>query len=311
MRFLRCLNKGNIKILMWFNVLKKPKLSIIIVAYNMCREIPRTLKSLSINYQKNIKEKDYEIILVENHSNNLLDSELLKNKYPNLRYFLNTKNPSSPAYALNYGLKKARGDHIAFCIDGARMFSPKILEGILKASQLYKNYIVATHAFHLGSEVQSLSILKGYNQKKEDQLLASIDWEKNGYFLFDISVFAASSSGGWFSSIAESNCIAMPRKTALYLKGYSEEFTTLGGGYVNLDFYKRAQALKNHQLIYLLGEGTFHQVHGGVATNQPNPPIGEYREEYKKIRGENFVMTALPDDIVYIGSMTKQARQHL
>jgi glycosyltransferase involved in cell wall biosynthesis len=298
---------------MYFKLFKKPKLSIILVAYKMSREVPRTLESLSIDYQRNIKQKDYEIILVENVSDELLDSKELKKLYPNLRYFLNTKNPSSPSYALNYGLKKSKGRHIAFCIDGARMFSPRILDGILKTSQLYKEYVVATHAFHLGHEVQSCSFAKGYNQDKEDKLLKSVPWKENGYYLLDISVFAASSSGGWFSSIAESNCIAMPRKSAFILQGYSEQFITLGGGYANLDFYKRAQALAHHQLVYLLGEGTFHQVHGGVATNQPNPPIREYAEEYATIRGKRFTITALPENIAYIGfvSMVASNKNHL
>lgn len=298
---------------MYFNLFKKPKLSIILVAYKMSREVPRTLESLSIAYQRNVKQQDYEIILVENFSDELVDNKALKKLYPNLRYFLNTKNPSSPSYALNYGLKKSRGCHIAFCIDGARMFSPGVLDGILKASQLYKKYVVATHAFHLGHEVQSVSVAKGYNQDKEDELLKSVPWKENGYHLLDISVFAASSSGGWFSSIAESNCIAMPRKSALLLQGYSEQFITLGGGYANLDFYKRAQALTCHQLVYFLGEGTFHQVHGGVATNQPNPPIREYAEEYEKIRGKKFTTTELPKNITYIGfvSITTSNKKHL
>ncbi len=296
---------------MRFNFFIKPKLSIILVAYKMSREIPRTLKTLSSNYQKNIKQQDYEIILVENNSDDLLDSESLKKQYPNLRYFLNTKNPFSPAYALNYGLKKSKGKHIAFCIDGARMFSPRIIDGILKTAQLYKNYIIATHAFHLGVEVQNIAVLKGYNQAIEDELLQSVDWERNGYFLFDISVFASSSKDGWFSHIAESNCIAMPRKTAFKLKGYSEEFITLGGGYTNMDFYKRAQSLDEHQLVYLLGEGTFHQVHGGVATNLPDPPFDQYLKEYKQIRGERFVPTELPESIAYIGTMTPSNKKHI
>lgn len=280
------------------------------VAYKMSREVPRTLKSLAVKYQKNITLQEYEIIVVENFSDDLLDAPSLTKIYPNLRYFLNTVNPSSPSYALNYGLKQSKGQHIAFCIDGARMFSPAVLEGILQAATLYKEYVLAIHSFHLGHEVQNISVPKGYNKKTEDALLASVAWLTNGYHLFEISVFAASSSGGWFSSIAESNCIAMPRESALKLKGYSEKFVTLGGGYANLDFYKRAQLLPKHQLVYLLGEGTFHQVHGGVATNLPNPPFEQYLAEYKQIRGERFVPTALPKRVAYLGAMNRFSYPH-
>ncbi|MCK5855754.1 MAG: glycosyltransferase family 2 protein [Cocleimonas sp.] len=277
----------------------------------MSREVPRTLQSLATSYQKNIKEQDYEIILVENFSDDLLDSQSLTKEHPNLRYFLNTTNPSSPSYALNYGLNKSRGKHIAFCIDGARMFSPGVLEGILMTAKLYKNYVLAIHSFHLGNEVQNLSVPKGYNAETEDKLLESIAWSNNGYRLFEISVFAASSSGGWFSSIAESNCIVMPKKSALALSGYCEKFITLGGGYANLDFYKRAQALSDHQLVYFLGEGTFHQVHGGVATNQPNPPFDQYLAEYKQIREESYSVSELPENTAYIGSLSSLSRKYI
>ena len=291
-----------------FSFINKPKISIVLVAYKMSREVPRTLESLAVSYQKNVKAKDYEIILIENFSDDLLDANTLRKKHPNLRYFLNKENPSSPSYALNYGLKKSRGKHIAFCIDGARMFSPGVLDGAFKAIKLYKKYVLAIHSFHLGREVQNLAIPKGYNAETEDKLLESVSWLENGYRLFEISVFATSSSGGWFSSIAESNCIVMPRKSALALKGYCEKFVTLGGGYANLDFYKRAQALSHHQLVYLLGEGTFHQVHGGVATNLPNPPFDKYLKEYQQIRGERFEPTELPESVAYIGFMTPFSR---
>lgn len=290
---------------------KRPRLSIILVAYKMSREVPRTLQSLSTRYQANVSASDYEIILVENSSDDLLDKEALKKQYPNLRYFLNTENPSSPSYALNYGLKKSRGKQVAFCIDGARMFSPGVLDSIFTAATLYDHYVLATHAFHLGDEVQHISVRNGYDKAAEDELLDSIAWPEQGYKLFDISVFAGSSSGGWFSSIAESNCIAMPRKTAMMLGGYSEAFVTKGGGYANLDFYKRAQGLGDHQLVYVLGEGTFHQVHGGVATNLPDPPHAEYKAEYKRIRGEAYAVTELPETVFYIGRVPVPCKAHL
>jgi len=100
------------------------KLSFIVLAYDMKRELPRTLDSLSISVQEKVYIHDYEIILIENESSNLLDYKALEAKHPNLRYFLNKTNSSSPAYAMNLGLQQAKGETVAFCIDGARMFSP-------------------------------------------------------------------------------------------------------------------------------------------------------------------------------------------
>lgn len=290
----------------------QPKLSFIIVAYDMQREVPRTLESLMVPYQKECAVGDFEIILIENASKNLLDKASLEESFPNVRCFLNETNPSSPSYAMNLGLQHAKGETVAFCIDGARMMSPGIVKGILQAQCLFDDFVVATHAYHLGSEPQNISVPNGrYNQKIEDQLLKEVDWLNNGYSLFDISVLALSSRSGWFGAIAESNCIALPRRSALEMGGYSEDFVTLGGGYANLDFYARAQQLENHQLVYLLGEGTFHQVHGGVATNRDDTPHDAYRDEYKKIRGKEFETTPLPEDVFYLGNIHSSSKKVL
>jgi len=290
----------------------QPKLSLIILTYNMQRELPRTLESLSGDYQRNIDIDDFEIILIENESNNLLDGKSLQLQYPNLRYYLNKTNPASPAFAMNLGLQHAKGDVVAFCIDGARLLTPGIVRGILNASRLHEQFVVATHAYHLGDEPQNQSVPNGrYDQKVENGLLEQISWPDNGYRLFEISVFALSSAAGWFSAIAESNCIALPRLSAIELGGFDEDFRMLGGGYVNLDFYARAQQLEDHQLVYLLGEGTFHQVHGGVATNRNDTPHEAYRKEYQQLRGEVFKTTPLPEDVVYLGSINPAASKFL
>ncbi len=289
-----------------------PKISFIILAYKMQRELPRTLQSLSDSFQQNINSEDYEIILIENESDQLLDQQKLTSLYPNLRCYLNTTNPASPAYAMNLGLQQAKGDTVAFCIDGARLLSPGIARGILNVAQLHEQFVVATHAYHLGEEPQNQSVPSGrYSKIIEDQLLEKINWPDAGYRLFEISVFALSSAAGWFAAIAESNCIALPRKSAIEMGGYDEQFVTLGGGYTNLDFYARAQKLNDHQLVYLLGEGTFHQVHGGVATNRGDTPHEAYRQEYRVLRGEPFKTTPLPEDVTYLGSINPSARSFL
>ena len=46
----------------------KAKVSIIVICYNMNRELPRTLLSLSLPYQKDIERDDFEVILIDNGS---------------------------------------------------------------------------------------------------------------------------------------------------------------------------------------------------------------------------------------------------
>jgi len=49
-------------------------------------------------------------------------------------------------------------------------------------------------------------------------------------------------------------------------------------------------ALPNIDYVLLLSKGTFHQVHGGVATNAPldRHPWTEFSAEFKRIRGRDF-----------------------
>ena len=67
------------------------------------------------------------------------------------------------------------------------------------------------------------------------------------------------------------------------------KFDLPGGGFLNLDTYSRCAAQPGAKVFSLLGEGTFHQVHGGTTTNvspaQAQERIDLYRAQYESIRG--------------------------
>ena len=50
--------------------------------------------------------------------------------------------------------------------------------------------------------------------------------------------------------------------------------------------WTRACELDDTELILLLGEATFHQIHGGVATNALESPWRKFHDEYVKIGEE-------------------------
>ena len=50
-----------------------------------------------------------------------------------------------------------------------------------------------------------------------------------------------------------------------------ESFSMPGGGFVNLDFFERMVLTPGVTLVTMLGEGSFHQVHGGTTTNVTEP----------------------------------------
>jgi hypothetical protein len=264
------------------------RLSVVVIAYNMTRELPRTLRSLAPGVQRDIDPADYEIIVVDNGSQNPLSEDQCRQWGGNVRRHLMAHATASPAAAINVGLEQAQGDLIGVMIDGARIASPGLLCGALRAAKLHLRPVISSLGFHLGPDVQMRSVHEGYNQKMEDDLLAGVNWPADGYKLFEISVFAGSSAQGWFMPISESNSLFLPRTMWRELGGCDEQFVSSGGGLVNLDTYVRACELPDNQLIVLLGEGTFHQVHGGFATNARTSPWNQFHDEYMRIRGKVF-----------------------
>jgi hypothetical protein len=62
-------------------------------------------------------------------------------------------------------------------------------------------------------------------------------------------------------------------------------------------------------LVSLLGEATFHQVHGGIATNSLNPPLQSFHEEYVRIRGRPYARPTRRT--LYFGSLPDQTKSSL
>ncbi len=284
-------------------------LSVILITYNMNRELPRTLRSFSPSMQRGLNADDYELIVVDNGSLRPPTEPDLKRIAPNVR-LLSARDPKpSPVAAIHQGLNAAKGELIGVCIDGARMASPGLLANALAASRLHKKPVIVSFAFHLGFKVQMESVLEGYSAEVEDALLADCEWEQDGYRLFGISQFAGSSRDGWFVLPAETNALFLTRSHWRELDGgYDLRFTAPGGGLVNLDLWRRLADDPISGLILLLGEGTFHQVHGGVATNALNSPLEEFHREYLSIRGVEYARP-VRQPLLY-GSFNAESARH-
>ncbi|WP_373004264.1 glycosyltransferase family 2 protein [Hyphomonas sp.] len=264
------------------------KLSVVLVTYNMAREIPRTLESLSAPVQHALSVADYEIIVVDNGSTKPFDRARCEAIAPNIRFLDQAHPTASPAGAMNSGIRASSGEFVCAMVDGARMASPGLLRRGIEALQMGPDVIAGTIAHHLGPKVQSESMKEGYNQSVEDALLETVDWRRDGYKLFGISALAGSSAHGWYKLPVECNAIFMRRATWDQLGGYDERFQTPGGGLCNLDLWKRAVDYPSSRIVMLLGESTFHQFHGGIATNAQVSPWNTYAAEYLKIRGKPF-----------------------
>jgi glycosyltransferase involved in cell wall biosynthesis len=245
----------------------RPKLSVVVVCYEMAAQIKNTLRSLLPPYQRGVETSDYEIILIDNGSAKILDDET-RTISPNLQYIYLPPNESSPnpASAMNRAAALSRAPLLCLMIDGARMLTPGVLSWGMRLLELASGAMVEVRGWHLGPKWQPESVAEGYNHDIESQLLEQVRWLENGYRLFDISSGSAQTKRGISQPASDSNCLFVSRELFDRLGGFDERYEEAGGGLVNLDFYARAVAAADH-VWTLLGEGTFHQVHGGAATS--------------------------------------------
>jgi cephalosporin hydroxylase len=288
-------------------------LSIVLCMYNMRREAERTLTSLSRAYQRGIEELTYEVIVVENGSaeGQKLGEEFVSSFGPEFVYLdMGQTSTPSPVKALNVGIDAARGENFAVMIDGAHVLTPGVLRLAMTGLQAYGSAVVATQQWYVGPGQQNEAMLHGYDQTYEDRLFESIGWPSDGYRLFDIGHFIGDRD--WFDGLWESNCLFVPRKTFEQIGSLDESFTLPGGEYANLDLYERVTAAPDVTLVSLLGEGSFHQLHGGTTTNESEvdarkDQLDAYAQRYAALRGRRLRGPAKP--IHYVGSLTDAARR--
>jgi hypothetical protein len=290
---------------------RTPQVSVIVVVFNIPREIRRTLHSLSAAYQRHIERGDYEVIVVDNGSTPPFDPHLFADLPGTFRLIRVDNASPSPARAINLGLAEARGDVIGVMIDGARMVTPGLLHFAHHGAQLFDNAVVATLGWYLGFDFQRWAMASGHNHAREDSLLASIEWPLDGYRLFEISTLDESSVDGWLQPIAESNALFMRRRMWDLLGGLDEAFDEPGGGLLNHHTFRRALELPGAELVLLLGEGTFHQFHNGVATNAPAEQAGinwtHWVRQYESICQRRYEWPRAGNAPTYLGSLPRAA----
>jgi len=287
-----------------------PTLSIVAIFHNMQREAPRTLYSLSSQYQQTSDDFNYEVIAIDNASSQALQSSEVERFGSSFSYHYYQTDSVSPVAAINHGASIATGEYLMILIDGARILSPGIINTAMRIAPVYEQPFIYTLGLHLGPSIQNLSIEEGYCQRVEDQLLADADWKNNGYCLFDISALAGSSGKGYLGTINESNCFIMRRDNFHALGGMNSAFQTPGGGLVNLDFFQKVCQASGSTPILLLGEGSFHQIHGGVATNvkREDHPMESFREEYQSIYNKPYLVDKTIEPI-YFGKSSKHCHK--
>ena len=281
-------------------------LSVVVVMYDMAREAERTLRSLSRSYQRGVEDLDYEVIVVENGTDPecALSAEQVASFGAEFRYVsLGEDADPSPSSALNRGIALSRGRRLALMIDGAHVLTPGVLRQAMVGLDAYAPAVVAVQPWYVGPGQQGEAMRDGYDQDLEDHLFDNIGWPGDGYRLFEIGHFQGDRD--WLDGLWESNCLVVPRSLLEQVGGFDEGFDTPGGGFTNLDLYERLGAAPGVQIVSLLGEGSFHQVHGGTTTNvsdqdERRARVFSYGARYAELRGRPF---SGPEKLIhYVGS---------
>ncbi len=248
----------------------RPVLSVVVVVYRMAEQAERTLASLAAGYQRGVDPGDYEVIVVENESPEMLGAARARAAFGrDLTYVARAETQRSPVGAVHAGVALARGTHLAIMIDGARMLSPGIVAGTLAALRMGEGVVVSVPGYHLGHDLQQVTVNEGHDAAADRALLAQVGWPGDGYRLFEVATLSGSCRGGFFRPQAESNFLVLARDLWDRLGGMDRRYADHGGGMVNIAFYKAVLESPGVRFVLLYGEGTFHQFHGGVTTNTP------------------------------------------
>lgn len=279
----------------------------------MPRQAMNTIYSLSSQHQKNVSPESYEILVMENSSENNLDQKKVESIADNIRYFYREEDSPSPAGAINHGLQEARGEMVCLMIDGARMVTPRIIEYGLLAFAADRYSAMAVPGYNVGPCEHHYNVSEGYNEDVEKQLLAEAGWQDNGYRLFDIGSIGGANLNGFFHPLMESNCLFINREIFLEIGGADMRFNLPGGGGLNHHIYRAVCIHPKTRYLFLTpGEGSFHQFHGGVSTKEyqdRDVVLKSHRDQlleiwegtYKGVRREPLLL----------GAVTSQSQKHL
>ena len=271
--------------------MRQPTLAVVIVVHNMRREASRTLHSLSRSYQRGVDDLDYEVIVVENGSDpdQRLGEEFVRSFGEQFRYIdLGSDAMPSPARAIDRGIAATGASAVALMIDGAHVVTPGALRYGMLGLATYAPAIVTAKQWYLGPGQQPQTVAGGYDEELEDRLFDQIEWPADGYRMFEIGHFIGDRD--WFDGEWESNCIFVPRALIEQVGTMDESFSAPGGGFVNLDFFERMVLTPGVTHVTMLGEASFHQVHGGTTTNSTEPQelVRSYDDQYEELRGRRF-----------------------
>ena len=153
---------------------KKPLVSIITVTLNSEKYLEETLNSI-----KNQKNKDYEVIIIDGHSNDTT-IEIIK-KYEDLINFCLIEKDRGIYDAFNKGLKYAKGKYIVF-VNSDDVLTPAAIKLLSVYDKKYRDI-----DFIFGSVKKHWGILYGYKPYKIKFTWGFYSSHSTGFYIKNIS----------------------------------------------------------------------------------------------------------------------------
>lgn len=289
------------------------ELSVVVVVHDMPYAARHTLRALAADHQRDVAAGDYEVLVVDNGSHPPLDRQIVRDLPGTFRWLRLDDASPSPGPAVNRGVAASAGRLVGVIADGARIATPRLLATARRAADSHPRAVVTTVGWLLGRAAPDAPVRADDDATaaRTARLLAAANWPADPYRLFEVSRLDGSTH--WFGPGTESTALFLRRSLWEELGGMDERYVEPGGGFVCLDLYARALALPAIEPILLLGEGTFHQPHGGVSTDIPPgsraPLVDAWLARVRALTGRDLPLST--PDLTYLGRMPGPWRAQL
>ena len=270
-------------------------ITFVIAAYNIPRQLHRTLTSLTPYYQGCTPAK-LEIIVIDNGSSESLNRDDYS-EFGRLTRIIRVDGKSSPVQGLNQGIREASFDTIAVMIDGAHVLSPGVVTNVSRIVNAFSRPVINVPQYTMGDVSQNISDhAQAYERESLD--LERIGWPASGYSLFDYAIVPGENANKHYLAAIESNCLITTRQVWQDCGAYDERFDEPGAGLANIELFERLTHHIDNQYVLLEGEGSFHQNHGGTTTSltsaQRDATVKKYYERYQEVTGKELNFTLRP-----------------
>lgn len=236
---------------------RTPKLSVVMLVQGTPRQSENAIFSLSAAYQRNVREQDYEIVVVETRSNEMLGRGRVEKIASNVRYFEHGHGGLGPNVPWKLGITKARAALVGVLLDGASVATPGVVEHALWASRIGERALYAVPSHHLRPVTLPARGRKQEGDGANLALLESVDWRKWGYRLFEIAIENEWPTGSPSDPIVDCSFLFCQRA----LWDEIAERTANDGA----EPFDELCRLEQTKLVVPWSEGTFHQYHAGIA----------------------------------------------